>query len=121
GLYVIPADAMAKEKQLSLTVVYAGEKGDTVIENAGNGDFYVGARESWYPDVGAFRERAIFDLKFHYPKRYTLVSVGELVKETKEKDETIAEWKSNVPLSVAGFNYGDFRRKTQKIPKSDFE
>ena len=121
GLYVILPEGMAKEAQHSLTVEYAGEKGDKVIENAGNGNFYVGARESWYPNVGAFSERATFDLKFRYPKRYTLVSVGNLIKETKEKDEAIAEWKSDVPLAVAGFNYGDFRRKTQKIPKTDFE
>src|SRR6058998_471417 len=121
GLYVILPEAMAKETQHSLTVEYAGEKGDKVIGNAGNGNFYVGARESWYPNVGAFSERATFDLKFHYPKRYTLVTVGNLIKETKEKDEAIAEWKSDVPLAVAGFNYGDFRRKTQKIPKTDFE
>src|SRR5439155_24353021 len=121
GLYVILAAGMAKDTQHSLTVEYASDKGDKVIENAGNGNFYVGARESWYPNVGAFRERATFDLEFHYPTRYTLVSVGELVKETKEKDETIAEWKSDVPLAVAGFNYGDFRRQTQKIPNTDFE
>src|SRR5213593_725032 len=121
GLYVILPEAMAKETQHSLTVEYAGEKGDKVIGNAGNGNFYVGARESWYPNMGAFSERATFDLKFRYPKRYTLVSVGNLIKETKEKDEAIAEWKSDVPLAVAGFNYGDFRRKSQKIPKTDFE
>src|SRR5207247_10538427 len=33
----------------------------------------------------------------------------------------ISEWKSDVTLAVAGFNYGDFRRKSQKIPKTDFE
>ncbi len=121
GLYVILPAAMAKDTRHSLTVEYAGDKGDKVIENAGNGNFYVGARESWYPNVGAFSERATFDLKFHYPKRYTLVSVGNLIKETKEKDETIAEWKSDVPLAVAGFNYGEFRRKSQRLPKTDIE
>ena len=118
GLYVILPEGFAKETQHSLAVEYAGDK---VIQSAGNGNFYVGVRTSWYPNVGAFNERATFDLTFHYPKRFTLVSVGELVKETKEKDETIAEWKSDVPLAVAGFNYGDFRRKTQKFAKADIE
>src|SRR6185369_17261846 len=88
---------------------------------AGNGNFYVGARTSWYPNVGAFNERATFDLKFRFPKRYTLVGVGELVNETKEKDDTVSEWKSDVPLAVAGFNYGDFKRKSQKIQGTDIE
>jgi hypothetical protein len=118
GLYVILPEGIAKDTQHSLVVEYAGDK---VIQNAGNGNFYVGARESWYPNVGAFNERATFDLTFHYPKRYTLVSVGELVKETKDKDEAVAEWKSDIPLAVAGFNYGEFRRKSQKIAKTDIE
>src|ERR1051326_3910589 len=118
GLYVILPQAMSKDAEHSLAVEYAGDK---VIANAGNGNFYVGARESWYPNVGAFGERATFELRFHYPKRYTLVSVGDLVQETKEKDETIAEWKSDIPLAVAGFNYGDFRRKSQKIARADIE
>src|ERR1051326_1484821 len=118
GLYVILPEAMSKDTEHSLAVEYAGDK---VISNAGNGNFYVGARESWYPNVGAFGERAMFELRFHYPKRYTLVSVGDLVQETKEKDETIAEWKSDIPLAVAGFNYGDFRRKSQKIARADIE
>ena len=118
GLYVILPEAMSKDTEHSLAVEYAGDK---VISNAGNGNFYVGARESWYPNVGAFSERATFDLRFRYPKRYTLVSIGDLVRETKEKDETIAEWKSDLPVAVAGFNYGDFRRKSQKITKTDIE
>src|SRR5262249_23043408 len=48
------------------------------------------------------------------PQRYTLVAVGNLVKETKDKDTAVSEWKSDVPLAVAGFNYGEFRRKTVK-------
>jgi hypothetical protein len=118
GLYVILPEGSVKDTKHSLVVEYAGDK---VILNAGNGNFYVGARTSWYPNIGAFNERATFDLTFHYPKRYALVSVGELVKETKDKDETTAEWKSDIPLAVAGFNYGDFRRKSQKIAKTDLE
>lgn len=118
GLYIILPQGVAKDSEHTMIVRFAGDK---VIEKAGNGNFYVGARTSWYPNVGAFNERSTLHLTFHYPKRYTLVGIGELVKETKEKDETVSEWKSDVPVAVAGFNYGDFKTKSQKIPSTDFE
>jgi len=111
GLYVILPEGLAKGSRHTLAFEYAG---DQVIVKAGAGNFNVGARTSWYPSVDAFNDRATFDLTFHYPQRYTLVAVGNLVKETKDKDTAVSEWKSDVPLAVAGFNYGEFKRKTVK-------
>jgi peptidase M1-like protein len=111
GFYVILPEALAKGSQHTLAFEYAG---DQVIAKAGAGNFNVGARTSWYPSVDAFNDRATFDLIFHYPQRYTLVAVGNLVKETKDKETANSEWKSDIPLAVAGFNYGDFKRKTVK-------
>ncbi len=45
------------------------------------------------------------------PKEYTLVSVGKLVKEWKEQGFACTEWNSDTPMAVAGFNYGDFKKK----------
>ncbi len=117
GLYVILPSGLLKGTQHTVTITYAG---DHVIFKEGSGNFFVGARESWYPSVSAFNDRASFDITFHYPKRYTLVSVGDLIKETSEKDETVAQWKSDIPLAVAGFNYGEFKRKSQKDPATGF-
>lgn len=118
GLYVILPEGLVKGSPHTLAVEYAG---DQVINKAGSGNFNVGARTSWYPSVGAFNDRATFDLTFHYPKQYTLVAVGELVKETKEKDDAVSLWKSDIPLAVAGFNYGEFKRKSVKSSAAGIE
>jgi hypothetical protein len=90
------------------TLDYEGNK---VIFKEGNGNFTVRARETWYPAVSPFRDWATYDITFHSPKRLTLVGVGKLINETREGDETVTEWKSDVPLPVAGFNFGDFKKK----------
>jgi hypothetical protein len=46
------------------------------------------------------------------------VSVGELVSERTEGGQKVAVWKSDVPLRVAGFNYGDFRKRSQNDSES---
>jgi aminopeptidase N len=114
---VILPSAIEAGKQYALTMEYAGDK---VIRKAGGGNFSVGARTSWYPSVNSFQDRARYDLTFKFPKRFTLVSVGKLVKEWKEKDSVCSQWVSDVPLAVAGFNYGDFLKKTTTDPKSGF-
>src|SRR5439155_23824791 len=79
--------------------------------NSGGGNFSIGARTSWYPNVNTFSDRAIYDLTFKVPKDYTLVSVGKRVKESREGDFMASQWVSDVPLAVAGFNYGVFKKK----------
>jgi hypothetical protein len=77
----------------------------------GNGVFYVGARGSWYPNTGT-SDRARYLLKFQCPKAYTVVATGDLVKEWEEGDQRRALWESRSELPVAGFNYGDYVKKT---------
>lgn len=86
-------------------------QGDKVVRKAGGGNFSVGARDSWYPNVNSFKDHAPYELTFKVPKQYTLVSVGKLVKEWTEKDMACSQWTSEAPLAVAGFNYGSFKKK----------
>jgi hypothetical protein len=118
--YVITPEPMVKGRSYDLSIVYAG---GMVIHNAGNGNFSVGARESWYPSLNSFLDRATYDLVFKFPKQYTLVGVGKLVKEWQEDNQACSEWKSDLPLAVAGFNYGSFKKKmvTDKETKYDIE
>jgi hypothetical protein len=120
SFYVILAEPMVKSRTYNLSIVYAGGQ---VIHNEGSGNFSVGARESWYPSLNSFLDRAAYDLVFKFPKQYTLVSVGKLVKEWQEDNQACSEWKSDVPLAVAGFNYGSFKKKmvTDKESKYDIE
>ena len=108
GFYlVLPAPAV-KGKIQEIRMEYAGDK---VIHNAGGGSFAVGARTDWYPSLNSFHDRATYDLTFRVPKRYTLVSVGKLTENEREDDFARTRWVSDVPLAVAGFNYGDFKKK----------
>lgn len=108
SFYVILPEPMVKGTQYKVTIEYQGDK---VLEDAGGGTFAVGARTSWYPSVNAFNDRATFDLTFKVPKRYTLVGVGKKVDETVEDGYAVTHWVSEIPLAVAGFNYGNFRKK----------
>ena len=108
SFYVVWPEPLVKGQQYKLSIEYQGNK---VIEDAGGGNFAVGARTSWYPSVNVFNDRATFDLTFKVPNRYTLVGVGKMVKSWREGDYAASQWVSEVPLAVAGFNYGVFKRK----------
>ncbi|HKX31001.1 MAG TPA: M1 family aminopeptidase [Blastocatellia bacterium] len=105
---VILPEALAKGQKYKIKIEYQGNK---VIEDEGGGNFAVGARTSWYPSVNAFSDRATFDLTFIIPNKYVLVGVGKKVKEVKDGDFTASQWVSEIPLAVAGFNYGRFKKK----------
>jgi hypothetical protein len=108
AFYAILPEPTTKDKQYKLTIEYGGER---VLEDAGGGNFAVGARTSWYPSVNAFTDRATFDLTFKIPNKFVLVSIGKMVKEGKEGDFAVSQWVSEYPLAVAGFNYGRFKKK----------
>ncbi len=108
SFHVVLPEATKKGSQYKLTIEY---QGDNVLEDEGGGNFSVGARTSWYPSVNAFTDRATFDLTFKVSNSFVLVSVGKLAKESKEGDLAVSQWVSDVPLAVAGFNYGKFKRK----------
>lgn len=87
-----------------------------IIDQEGSGLYYVKARTSWYPSFGAFDDRSNFSLHFESPKKFTLVASGEPGKSSKEKDAFVSDWTSPIPLSVAGFNYGNFVHKDRRDP-----
>jgi peptidase M1-like protein len=108
---VFPERVKAGDKLL-LRVVYHGID-KRVMVDAGDGNYFVNARTSWYPNVGAFAESSMFELTFRYPQKYQIVSVGNEMENRVEGDQRISVWKSSHPLRVAGFNYGKFKKLTQ--------
>jgi hypothetical protein len=94
-------------KELSIKVEYAGDK---VLEEAGSGSFYVGARTSWYPNLNGFGEHALYDLTLKVPKKYKVISVGSLQSESIERDLAVTHWVTSTPVAVAGFNYGHYEK-----------
>ncbi|HEX3582176.1 MAG TPA: M1 family aminopeptidase [Thermoanaerobaculia bacterium] len=88
------------------------------MQDAGDGNYTVEARESWYPNLGSFREPSMFELTFHYPQKYQIVAVGKETENHVEGDQRISVWKSERPVRVAGFNYGKFKKLTQNDAQS---
>ena len=107
SFYAIVPEAMAAGKDYSITAEYSGDK---VLNKAGNGSYYVQARESWYPNLNGFSERALYDLTYKVPKQYKVISVGSLDKEWTESGFSASHWTTSGTVAVAGFNFGDYRR-----------
>jgi hypothetical protein len=107
SFYAILPQAPPLGKERSINVEYAG---DNVLQQAGEGSFYVSARTSWYPNLNGFGERSLYDLTFKVPKKYKVISVGKLEAESIEQDLAVSHWITPNPVAVAGFNYGEYQR-----------
>jgi hypothetical protein len=94
-------------KEHTITVAYTGDK---VLQNAGNGSYYVGARQSWYPNLNGFGEKVTYDLTFKVPHGNKVISVGKLEGESVEQGFAVTHWVAKIPVAVAGFNYGAYQR-----------
>lgn len=105
-LVVLPAP-LREGQELRLAVSYHG----SVISDAGNGVEYVGEHETWYAHPEGIADFASFDLKFRWPKRYTLVATGKKVESRDEGDFEWGHWVSQVPFAVAGFNLGEYKKE----------
>ncbi len=104
-----------------VTIQYGGEG---VVKDYGGGNFALVERTNWYPSNGGtqFGDRAIFDLTIRYPKGFTFVGVGAPVgEEALEGDLKVAKWSSGkTELTVAGFNYGKFKKKSIEDKESNY-
>lgn len=107
SFYTVLPQAPPLGKELSINVEYAGDK---VLEQAGEGSFYVSARTSWYPNLNGFGEHALYDLTFKVPKKYKVISVGALKDESIDQDLAVSHWITPIPVAVAGFNYGEYQK-----------
>ena len=84
-----------------------------VIAEVGNGVLYVGARGSWYPNLG-IGNRATYDLTFQYPDNLTLVATGNLIEEHSAGGWKRSHWISSGVFAVAGFNLGAYDSRRRK-------
>jgi hypothetical protein len=107
SFYAILSSPPETGKQYSITVQYEGDK---VLEQAGDGSFYVRARSSWYPNLNGFGEHALYDLTYKVPRKYKVISVGKLEQESVEQNYAVSHWVTPKPVAVAGFNYGDYKK-----------
>jgi hypothetical protein len=92
-------------EQFQLHFEYAG----AVMQQAGTGLLYVGARGTWYPSRGVAMSK--FDLEFRWPTEWTLVATGKRTSLETQGSELVGRWVSEVEMPLAGFNLGQYTRK----------
>ena len=101
-LIVLP-EGLSPGDPHTVELVHEGD----VILRSGNGVFYVGARNSWYPNRDT--SFAKYDVTFRYPKNLSLVATGEVTE-----DRVDGEWRVSrriTPLiRFAGFNLGEYEK-----------
>lgn len=103
-LYLVLPQPPERGAEFTIHFHYRGN----VIEDAGNGVFYVGARENWYPHLGNPGQFANYELTMRWPRRLRLVATGTKIDEREEGDLRVGHWRTEKPAAVAGFNLGDY-------------
>jgi hypothetical protein len=103
-LHVILPQSSQKGQEFTVRFHYRGN----VIENAGNNVLFVGARESWYPHLGDESDFASYALTMRWPRHLKLVATGAKLDEQTIGDLRVGHWRSVKPLSIAGFNLGEY-------------
>jgi hypothetical protein len=109
---VILPEKLVLGKQYTITTVYGGPD---VVMNEGGGNYYPVGRESWYPNATQFDNFGTYEMSFRIPAGLTMVATGNPAGDTAEGDDTVSKWISNVPIAVAGFNFGRFKMEEAKL------
>ena len=110
-LWIVLPRPLAKGERFTVQTTYRGKDAVTA---EGNDNFYPVARSNWYPNNVGIKDYATYDMTFRVHKRMRLVATGDFVEETVEGDRSVSKWKTDYPLSVAGFNLGLFKRDEGK-------
>jgi hypothetical protein len=118
SFYAVLDEAPPVGQPASITVEYVGDK---VLYDAGSGSYYVGARDSWYPNLNGFGEKALYDLTFKVPPSNTLISVGKLEDQRTEAGFAVTHWVTPAPIAVAGFNYGQYKKMDYPDPITHYD
>lgn len=101
--------------KIQVTTTYSGK--DAVLD-MGNGNYFLVARESWYPNMrGEFGNYAQYDMTFHTPDNVQVIATGNRISETEGGHQRTSFWQSMAPMPVAGFNLGSFKSSTSERSK----
>jgi len=97
-----------------LTIQYQGK----LLEINRLGWISVRSSYDWIPRYG-IREKADFELTFHYPSSHSITSVGERISNRTEDDVTVSTWKTKAPVRNAAFTIGSYNEyliEDERIP-----
>jgi hypothetical protein len=113
---VILPKTLAAGETYTITTEYGGSE---AVTNEGGGNYYPVARHDWYPNAASFSlgQYVSYDMTFHVPKNMKLAATGTRLSESNDGDHSVSVWKSEVPLAVAGFSFGRFKKEEAKIDK----
>jgi peptidase M1-like protein len=109
---VILREPLAVGKRITIITAYSGP--DAVI-NEGGGNYYPVARESWYPNTYLTGNYVTYDMTFRIPKGLTMVAPGTRISDTTEGDHDVSQWKTEVPIPLASFNFGRFKEEQANL------
>ncbi len=93
---------LEKDRPVKLSFKYSGP----VMFNAGGELIYVGARGTWYPNLGP--TFSMFDLTFECPSDWSVVGTGKQVSSTVAEGKRTTRFVTEKPIGRAGFNLGKF-------------
>ncbi len=101
---LVPESPLARGKSYEVEFQAEG----AVIQSAGNDVYFVGARESWYPNTA--RQFATYDVRFRYPADLDLVLPGDTVGAGIEGALKYKHHRVTTPVRFFGFNLGAYQR-----------
>ncbi|MFY9561254.1 MAG: M1 family aminopeptidase [Terriglobales bacterium] len=116
---VILPKALAAGEKYTITTTYSGKE---AVTNEGSGNYFPVARENWYPNSANFSlgEYTAYDMIFRIPKGMKIAATGSLVSDTNDGGQDVTVWKSEVPQTVAGFNFGKFKVEDAKLANPEY-
>jgi hypothetical protein len=108
---ILPSPSASGASQ-TIEFAYSG-KG--VVQRVGPGNYFCQS-SGWYPSrPDNFAARADFEMTFRCPKRSTVVATGSRVGASVDGEWAVTQWKSSIPLAVAGFAFGDYKLYATKV------
>ena len=117
--YVVLPKVLAAGEQYTITTTYSGKE---AVSNEGNGNYFPIARDNWYPSnpSSSMGEFTTYDMTFRIPKDMKITATGTPVSSTTEGGQSVTVWRTEVPQTVAGFNFGRFKMEEAKLAKPEY-
>ena len=111
--------ALGLGEKYTVTSIYDGKD---AVENEGGGNYYPVARWNWYPNnvAGGLGQYVSYDMTFRIPKGMKMAATGVPVTESNDGGQDVTVWKSAVPQTVAGFNFGRFKMEEAKLSSPEY-
>src|SRR5258705_10185702 len=98
-LYAVLPHAPGQGQEFTLHFHYRG----SIIQDAGNGVLFVGARESWYPHLGDCSEFSSYDFLLRWPRTLRLIATGFILADHEGGAFRYQQLQADKPHSITCF------------------